>query len=396
VQRAEGAETSPGSQRALRAANESRLLELLEVGSPSSQAALVRASGLSPSTVSVTVRRLVETGRVHVESGTSNGRRSVLVRAVSSGQLCAGVDIGRTHLRVTLGHGPREVIAEREVALLPGHAPRETVERIATVLAAMCAETDLAVDRVASMAVGLPGPVDRERGLVTGGSILPAWVDVPVDALLHELLPMPIALENDANLGALAVAATERPTSGNLLYVKVGSGVGAGLICAGGLLRGTSGLSGEIGHLPTSRGGQLCRCGRRGCLETVASVDSIRLGLSAILDQEISNREVVDLTLNGSEVARRVVEEAGDALGQALAAVSIILDPGLIVLGGPLEELGELLLRPVRQGFDRHALSATAKQTEIRLSSLGQRSEALGALIMALAADRAARSASLP
>ncbi len=374
----------PGSQEALRSANESRLMDLVRAGGAQSQADLVRASGLSAATVSVTVRRLAEDGRVTLRTATANGRRAVLVASVDPGGLSAGIDIGRTHARVLVGRSADDVLAEREVPLALGHTPDVTVPLLAALLDSLVVGVGSAAGEVTRVGVGLPGPVDEERGVVTGGAILPAWVDTPVRQLLEASFAMPVAIDNDANLGARAASVLTHAGVDDLLYVKIGTGVGAGLRHRGLPWRGHSGLAGEIGHLPLQAGGPLCRCGKRGCLETLGSTESIRQGLAAVLDREVAPEELVGLALGGSAVVRRVVADAAEALGRGLAMACTLLDPGLVVLGGPLEPLGDLLVRPLRESFDRHALMATASRTEIVMSSLGVRTEALGALLLGL------------
>lgn len=368
----------------MRAANEDRLLALLGSGSAYSQADLVRASGLSASTVSVTVKRLHRAGQVAVETGTSNGRRATLVRATGGGRLAAGIDIGRTHVRILLGTSLDELVGDLEIELPERHAPAATIPAIARAVSDMVTSAGRPISDLSCVGVGLPGPVDEYAGVVTGGSILPTWVDQPVGAMLTEALATQVCLENDANLGAYAVTKAARPGVQNLLYVKIGTGIGAGVIVGGRLMQGSSGLAGELGHLPASPGGLQCRCGRRGCLETVASAESVRIGLSEVLERDVSNQEVIDLALSGASVARRVIEEAGEAVGRALAMAACLLDPGLIVLGGPLTPLGDLLLNPIRHSFDRHALSVIAEGTTITMTTLTKPPEAVGALMLGL------------
>jgi predicted NBD/HSP70 family sugar kinase len=306
------------------------------------------------------------------------------VTATGGSVLAAGLDIGRSHARILLGTSLENVIGDQELHLPERHTPDETIPKIGEALASMIVASGHALSDLKCVGVGLPGPVDEVAGVVTGGSILPTWVDRPVGAMLRSTLGAQICLENDANLGAYAIAKTVRPAVGTLLYVKVGTGVGAGAIVGGRLLQGSSGLAGEIGHLPSLDGGPQCRCGRRGCLETIASAEAIRAGLSDVLERDLSNEDVVELAREDSGVVRRVVAEAGHALGRGLAAASCMLDPGLIVIGGPLVGLGDLLLEPMRQAFERNALPAIARSTTIVMSSLEQPPEAFGALMLGL------------
>ncbi|PZF83805.1 ROK family transcriptional regulator [Jiangella anatolica] len=380
--------TGPGSLSALRLANRERLLLALAGGDAVSQAELARLTGLAPATVSGLVRDLVEAGELLVRQGVANGRRSRLVeRAPARQRYGIGIDLGRTHVKVVAGGDPGEVLAAAAGDLPGGPRPDTLLDVVGELAAAVRKEAGLAADQVDGVAVGVPAPVDPATGAVTETAILPALVGFPLRDEVSALLGRPVVVENDANLGALALsrrAAGGAP--GAVVFVKVGSGIGAGVAVDGRLLRGDAGSAGEIGHLALDPSlSVVCRCGRRGCLETVGSAESVRTALSSALQRELGLAEVLALIGDGHPVAVHVLEDAGELLGRALGWLAMIVNPAEIALGGPLIAAGDAWLRPVRQGFRRAVLPGVAARTRVTISPLGEDTEAVGALVASLA-----------
>lgn len=380
--------TGPGSLSALRLANRQRLLLALTSGQQVSQAELARLTGLAPATISGLVRDLVDEGELVVRQGVANGRRSRMVeRAPVRQRYGLGIDLGRTHVRVVAGVEPGDVLADAAAELPVGPAPAAVLTAIGTLTAKVCAAAGLATGEVSGVAVGVPAPVDTVTGVVTETAILPSLVGFPLRDELSALLGRPVVVENDANLGALALS--RRPGAPrSVVFVKVGTGIGAGVAVGGQLLRGDFGSAGELGHLALDPGlSVVCRCGRRGCLETVASAESVRAALSSALQRDLGLDEVLGLIGDGHPVAVHVLEDAGELLGRGLGWLAMILNPGEIALGGPLLAAGEAWLRPVRQGFRRAVLPGVAARTGLVISPLGEATEAAGALIAGLSAS---------
>lgn len=163
------------------------------------------------------------------------------------------------------------------------------------------------------------------------------------------------------------------------MFVKIGSGIGAGLILNGALFYGHVGVTGEIGHATIDEHGPVCRCGNRGCLETVASTTTMSELLSPREPAPLTPDEIVRRALTGSAPVLRVLDDAGLAVGRALGGVANLINPEVIVIGGPLADLGELLLAPIRRGLLRHAVPVIGETTTVAMSALGARAEVLGA-----------------
>ena len=196
---------------------------------------------------------------------------------------------------------------------------------------------------------------------------------------------MPVKVENDANLGALAElmwgAAKGRT---EVAYIKVSTGIGAGLVSDGRLQHGVGGTAGEIGHTLVADGGPVCRCGNRGCLETLASSRAIAGLLSDSRREEISSRRLMELCEAGDSAAQRLIGDAGRAIGLAVANLCNLVNPKCVIVGGDLSAAGEVLLGPLRETVRRHAIPSAVEDLEVVAGMLGERAELLGALALVM------------
>ena len=375
----------PGSQSALRQRNQQRILSALATGGPQTQAELSRQTGLSSATVSNIVREMNGNRLVITEPTTSSGRRALSVRLNDTGAVAVGIDIGRRHVRVVLASLGYRILEEEAVPLPLGHCAEEGMDAAADLLAKLLSQAGVDRAAVLGAGVGIPGPIDRRTGTVVHGAILPEWVGINIREALAERLGTTVHVDNDANLGALAQV-TWGPHRGtdNLVFVKVASGIGAGLIINGALFYGHLGITGEIGHATVSEHGVICRCGNRGCLETVASTSVMIELLSRGAGEPIQTADIVERAAARDPATLRIIDDAGLAVGRAAANVANTLNPEIIVLGGSLTGLGDTFLAPVRRGFIRHSVPLVGESTQVLMSSLGDRAEALGAAALVL------------
>ena len=373
---------NPGSQSALRELNQQRVIDTLLRSGPLTQAELARQTGLSTATVSNIVKTMAGVGSIETEPTTSSGRRALLVRLSNNGAVAVGVDFGRRHLRIVLVSLGFTVVEEQFLELPIGHRAEESIDRAAQLLAKMLEDHGITASAVLGVGVGIPGPIDRRTGTVVQGAILPEWVGIH----LHDLekrLHFPVVFDNDANLGALAeVTWGPHNTVDNLVFIKIGSGIGAGLILAGHPFSGSFGITGEIGHETITDNGVACHCGNRGCLETVASTSVMMalLGTRA----PVTTADIVQNAIAGDAATLRVLDDAGAAIGRGLASIANLINPEVIVIGGPLADLGQILLAPIERGLLRHAVPSVGGATVLVMSSLGDRAEALGAASLVL------------
>ncbi len=376
----------PGSQSALREQNQRRVIAALVSNGPQTQAELSRQTGLSTATVSNIVKVMAASGIVSTAPTTSSGRRALSVILNDKGQVAAGIDIGRRHLRVVLASPNYRVLQEASVSLPPGHSAVEGLRAASDLLDALLADGGIDRRALLGAGIGIPGPIDRRTGTVVQGAILPEWVGINIHATFSERLQVPVFIDNDANLGALAQV-TWGPHSAveNLLFIKVGSGIGSGMVLNGSLYYGNVGVTGELGHTTINEQGVVCRCGNRGCLETVASTSTMIELLGRGSSEAVDTQRIIEWALAGDTAALRVIDDAGAAIGRALAHVANMINPETIVIGGPLTSLGDILLVPVRRGLARHAVPIIGETTGVCMSSLGDRAEALGGAAVVLA-----------
>lgn len=371
---------NPGSQSALRSRNQQRLTQQLLKGGPATQADLARSTGLSTATVSNIVKSMAAADLVTLTPVTSSGRRAMSVRYNGDGAIAAGIDFGRTHVRVVLANTGYHVLAEEEVPLPRGHQAVEGIQTASRLLDKLLKKAGISRSQLIGAGAGIPGPIDSRNGKVIRGSILPEWVGINLHDELEKALKIPVFVDNDANLGALAqLTWGDQGNAQNLMFVKIGSGIGAGLILGGALFHGSFGVTGEIGHVTIDEQGLICRCGNRGCLETVASTATMVDLLSRGQERPISTADILSQAAAGDPATLRVLDDAGMAIGRALANMANLISPDVIVIGGPLAELGDLFLSPIRRGLLRHAVPVIGDSIGLKMSQLTSRAEALGA-----------------
>jgi predicted NBD/HSP70 family sugar kinase len=364
-----------------------RLLDALASRGSASRAELARATGLAPSTVTSLVAALVAEGVVRTVEGAGPGgvgRPGQLLTLGRRAGVVVGVDLGRRHLKVAVADLSHSLLARRDVAKPADQDAAVDIDLIRAQLQAALVEARVSPEEVLALGMGLPGPV-HTTGELGDSTILPGWVGVQAAVALEEALGMPVSVDNDANLGALSESKWGAGAGvHDLVYLKASTGIGAGLIIEGRLFRGAGRTAGEIGHTVIDPGGPVCRCGNRGCLEMYAGSSAI---LSAL---QPTHPEVVDLVSavaraqQGDPGCRRVVADAGRAVGSALATLCNIVNPARVIVGGTLGEAGELLLEPMRDALRAGAIRSAADDVVIVGASLGHDAELMGAVALAL------------
>ena len=365
-----------GSQGALRARNVAAVVAALRDGEELSQAEIVRQTGLSAGSVSSIVHDLCAQERITVS--TRGRQRRVRLRE-PEGQV-VGVDIGRSHLRLLLGDLAGHTLYESLISLSPGTGVPEAVDRtrqqIDQAVAAVGCPTPVGV------CVGVAGPISPASGEILSPGLLPEWFNVDIVEAFHEAIGLPVIVENDANLGALAEA-QRVGLAEDLVYIKMGTGIGAGIVLGGRLRRGVSNSAGEIGHLSLDPNGIVCRCGNRGCLETITAVPAILQGLGAWTVPVADIEDVVDHALAGDVSCIRVLGDAGTAIGMAAAIVCNVLNPDHIVIGGPIVRSGDVVLGPLVRSMRRYTVPASGNDARVTASVYGDSATAIGALALA-------------
>jgi predicted NBD/HSP70 family sugar kinase/predicted transcriptional regulator len=372
----------PGSQTALRSANQQRIVDVLQASGQLSQARLARETGLAPATVSNIVRELV-TKKVLTTASAGGKRRAV--RLAQNAGLVAGIDYGHRHLTVAIADMGHNILSELRAELGPGISANEGIETAANLLGQALESIGERMEAVTAIGMGLPAPIDSHTGKVAGPSILPGWVGIDPSALASERLGQLVVVDNDANLGVLAEHAWGAAAGvDNVAYLKLSEGVGAGLILGGQLFRGPGGTAGEIGHTTVDDFGPVCRCGNRGCLETIVAARSVIDLLEPRYGPGLSIADIVRMANAGDHACSRILSDTGRHVGVAVANLCNLFNPDLIVIGGELAQADELLLAPIREMVRRCGIPSAAARMEIRRSELAERSHVLGAVALAL------------
>jgi predicted NBD/HSP70 family sugar kinase len=383
-------ERSEGSLASLRRLNRRRVINALRQHGKISRAEIARRTGLSRSTVSSLVSELQsdglvvereEPGAAHGEHG---GRPPILLSFDASAGAAVGIDFGHSHVRVAVADLSSTILAERAEPLDTDHAAQEGLDVAIELIDEALAEAGVDRSRVIGAGLGLPGPIDQADGVIGSSAILPGWVGVAAAEEMRGRLDVPVVVDNDANLGALAEF-THGAGRGatDLVYLKVSSGIGAGLILGGRLYRGWAGMAGELGHVLVDPEGAVCRCGNRGCLETAASTGAL-LEMLRRSHGELTVQEMLALARDGDLGCRRVIADAGRVVGSAAALVFNVLNPQRLVVGGDLAAAGDLLLDGVRSSVRLGALPAAADAARVVAGVLGDRAQVLGALALAV------------
>ncbi len=384
----------------MREMNRSLILSVIRQEKSVSRAAIARRTNLSRSTVSHIIADLLEDGLVsEVGQGqSSGGRRPILLSFNDKAGFVVGVDLGATHILILITDLSGEIVASDEIVFSVSAGPEAGLQKIVQSVRHCLAQADLEMEKVLGVGIGVPGPLEYAQGRVVAPPIMPGWHGVALRDRLEQDFGIPVYVDNDANLGALGEHWRGVGNGySNLAYIKVGTGIGCGLLLGGSLYRGEIGSAGEIGHVTIDENGPPCKCGSYGCLESMAggpaialrAQQSIRAGqatsLSSIQPLEaLTARDVALAARAGDTLARQLFAEAGRHIGVALASLANLLNPGLIIVGGGVAQAGDLLLDPIRETVKLRALPSVAQSTQIVQSALGRDATALGAVRLAL------------
>ncbi|MFD8994478.1 ROK family transcriptional regulator [Streptomyces abikoensis] len=376
---------TPGSQSSLHRANLERVVRAVRMAGSLTQAEIARTTGLSAATVSNIVRELKDGGTVEVTPTSSGGRRARSVSLSGDAGIVVGVDFGHTHLRVAVGNLAHQVLAEDAEPLDVDASAEEGLRRAESLVRTLITKAGIDPRKIIGVGLGVPGPIDVESGVLGSTAILPGWAGTNPRDDLAARLGVPVHVDNDANLGALGelVWGAGRGAT-DLAYIKVASGVGAGLVINGKIYRGPGGTAGEIGHITLDESGPVCRCGNRGCLETFTAARYILPLLHSAHGTDLTVPRVVELAREGDPGCRRVISDVGRYIGSGVANLCNLLNPSRVVLGGDLADSGELVLAPIRESVSRYAIPSAARRLEVVPGALGGRSEVLGALALVL------------
>lgn len=385
-----GPETGDAAVRVRGRSRDSVVAAVREAGELS-RAGLAVATGLSRATLSTVVGELLAAG-VLVESPAQaragRGRTARPLRLAGGVGLVGAMAFGNCDLHAALGDLGGRVLGERRVEFAVGEDADAALDTAQRVLRELLAETGRAAETggLAHVVLGLPCSIDERTARVSYNEILPGWMGRYPAAELASRCGCPVTVENDANLAALGEHAHGAARDvRDLIYVKASRGIGAGLVLGGRLYRGATGVAGNLGHVIVAPGGEICRCGNRGCLETIASVPRVLAGVGAASGRPVRVEELAELVRGGNMGARRTVADAGHRIGQCLGDLCGVLNPAVVVVGGELAETGAVFVSAIQDSLTRYTQPVVAEAVSVRGSGLGARAEMLGGLVLAAA-----------
>jgi predicted NBD/HSP70 family sugar kinase len=327
-------------------------------------------------------------------AASTGGRRAeTLVFNPLSGAVLAA-DIGATHFRAALANLAGETLAEDGGEIRIEAGPEAVLEFLDSRFRGLLTASDRGPEEVRAVGVGLPGPVEFATGRPVSPPIMPGWDGYPVADWLRDRYGVPAVIDNDVNIAARGEHQLIWPNVEHLLFVKVATGIGCGIVASGRLYRGQQGAAGDIGHIRVSgRDDIICECGNTGCLEAVASGRALARYASELGFEAHDSRDVVALVAAQELPVIRLVREAGRFLGEVLASLVNALNPSVIVIGGALAQAHQQLFAGLRETIYQRSTPLATQRLEIAPTALGTRAGVQGAI--ALAIDVAVSPASL-
>jgi predicted NBD/HSP70 family sugar kinase len=365
----------------------SELFQLLRDGAPRTRAELAKSTGLARSTIAARVDELMRVGLITpVADAVSTGGRPPSQFALNpAAKVVVAADLGASHATVAITDLAGTVLAEQTETLDIAQGPEIVLTWLVEGATALLKRVDRSVRNVAAIGIGVPGPVEHSTGKPANPPIMPGWDRFDIPGWIQQHMNVPVLVDNDVNIMALSERSIAWPNTSNLLFVKVATGIGAGLISDGHLQRGAQGVAGDIGHVQVARGGDVpCTCGNRGCLEALASGPAIARTLRAQGLEAHTGSDVVDLVKRGNIEAIQAVRQAGRDIGEVLTTCVSLVNPSVIAIGGSMARVGEHLIAGVREVVYTRSTPLATEHLSIVQSATAEKSGVLGASMLAV------------
>jgi glucokinase-like ROK family protein len=376
--------------------NLSQVLRLIHERGSLSRASIVRSTYLSATSVSSIVSELISSGFVKEvgEGKSSGGRRPILLQFNPDACFAIGVDMGASHITAVITNLSGKVKAIRSQKFGTAEDPQGAIQLLMQMIVELIDASARSMADFLGIGLTVPAPLEGEHLDRLSPVILPNWKDISLTDELTSRFHLPVYIDNDANGGAIAEKwwGSGRGVS-NLVYIKLGVGVGSGLIINNEVFRGSGGTAGEIGHTAIDPNGPPCRCGNLGCMESYvgvpAVVETTKTRLKEFTNSELHDTEVTIDTIiaaaqNRDPLAVEVVRAAGQYLGISVANLLNLVNPELVVLGGDLVETGEIFLDAVKASAFNRSISKVADETTIITSQLRENVIAVGAATLVI------------
>lgn len=362
------------------------LFQILRDGRPRTRSELAQLTGLARSTVAARIDSLVRLDLVSPvgTAASTGGRPSSQFALNSAGRVVLGVDIGASHARIALADLSGTILDQRSQNIEVADGPETVLGWVADAGKELLA-AHRSTDGLLAVGVGLPGPVEHATGLPIDPPIMPGWDRYDVPGHLAGELGVPVLVDNDVNIMALGERDTAWPEVDHLIFVKVATGIGSGVISGGLLQRGAQGIAGDIGHVFVPSGADVpCRCGNFGCLEAIAAGPAVAARLREAGLDVTTSQDVVAQVRAGSIPAIQAVRDAGRVIGEVLTTCVSLINPAVIVLGGSLAHAGDHLLAGAREVVYRRSMPLATSHLQITQSRSGSNAAVQGAIMLAI------------
>ncbi|WP_199282004.1 ROK family transcriptional regulator [Salinibacterium sp. CAN_S4] len=371
----------------LRGSASKELFQILRDGAPRTRSELATLTGFSRSTVAQRVEVLMRGGLLRPvgDAASTGGRPSTQFVFNTTGRVVLAVDVGASHVKIAISDLRGRPLVGDSVAIEVAAGPEEVLSWVERSGIALLETAGYQLADLVAIGVGLPGPVEHSTGRPINPPIMPGWNRYDVAGRLRASFGVEVLVDNDVNIMALGERELAWPDVDHLMFVKVATGIGSGVISSGSLQRGDQGTAGDIGHIFVSRGSDvLCRCGNRGCLEALASGPAIASALSSRSITASTSQDVIDLVRLGNLDAIQAVRQAGRDVGEVLTACVSLINPAVIVIGGSMAQAGEHLIAGVREMVYSRSMPLATGHLQITQSRAGADAAILGASMLAI------------
>jgi predicted NBD/HSP70 family sugar kinase len=365
----------------------SDLFQILRDGKPRTRTELAAITGLARSTIGLRIDSLMRLGLVGAigDAISTGGRPSAQFALAASGRVVLGVDVGASHVRAAVSDLTGRLLAEVGEPIPVAEGPERVLSWVAEASVGLLASCGRTNADLLAVGIGVPGPVEYSSGRPTNPPIMPGWDRYDVPGRLRDTFEVPVLVDNDVNIMALGERELAWPDANHLIFVKVATGIGAGVISGGLLQRGAQGTAGDIGHVYVARGQDVpCQCGNRGCLEAIASGRAIAQVLRDSGLETTGSQDVVELVKRGNLDAIQAVRQAGRDIGEVLTTCVSLINPSAIVIGGALAQAGEHLIAGVREVVYTRSMPLATEHLQITQSRVGADAGVLGACMLAI------------
>lgn len=383
--------------------NEEVIIQLIRQHDGLSKEELVKFTNYSRSKINRILQSLSEKNIVIETNKSQNtgGRRAMIFNMNGKLGLIAGVYLGATSLDLVISDISGKIIGRYSEEAFVKDGPIIILDRVCDLLGQLLAANDFSNEALLGIGIGVPGPVDFLLGSLIYPTIMPGWDKFPIVSYMHETFANAyIVVDNDVNMMAVGefVYGAGIGTK-NQIFVKVGTGIGAGIICEGKIYRGTCGSAGDIAHICVDKTGPICVCGNTGCLEALAGGPAIaNLGIKAINagkatllknyydknNGQLTSVDIGNAAREGDAVSIEIIRDSGRLIGEVIAGLVNFFNPGMIIIGGGVSKLGNLFLASIRQAVLKRSLPLASSNLTITFSDLGDDAGVLGAVNMTM------------